>query len=213
MISAKTISKLALVMVSSLFVSACSVIGIRSGTAEPPFVALDRLGQIEIRSYGPLLAADTIVEGAEEDALNVGFSRLADYIFGNNSSARDIDMTVPVAKSSEQIAMTAPVVRESLEDGRYRIRFFMPSSYDLASLPQPNSREIEIVAIPEQQYAVIRYSGNYSITSSMERQNELLSAIAATPWQVSGPVSTWFYDPPWTIPWLRRNEAAVPISR
>jgi effector-binding domain-containing protein len=208
-----TLSRRALVAVSILFLSACSVIGIRSGTGEPPFVALEQLGQVEIRSYGPRLAADTIVESNEEEALDVGFSRLADYIFGNNSATQNIDMTAPVAQSSEQIAMTAPVVRESLEDGRYRIRFFMPSSYDLASLPQPNSDEVEIVAVPEQQYAVIRYSGNYSMATSKERQNELLSALAATPWRVSGPTSTWFYDPPWTIPWLRRNEVAVPISR
>jgi hypothetical protein len=22
----------------------------------------------------------------------------------------------------------------------------------------------------------------------------------------------WFYDPPWTLPWLRRNEVAVPVA-
>ena len=23
----------------------------------------------------------------------------------------------------------------------------------------------------------------------------------------------WFYDPPWTLSWLRRNEVAVPVER
>jgi len=26
-------------------------------------------------------------------------------------------------------------------------------------------------------------------------------------------VVDWFYDPPWTIPWARRNEVAVPVAR
>ena len=208
-----TVSKILLCALSMSALSACSVFGIRSGTDEPPFVAVEQVGALEIRRYGPRLAADTIVQGDEEDALNTGFSRLADYIFGNNAAAQNIDMTAPVAQSSMQIAMTAPVVRENLEDGRYRIRFFMPSSYDLSSLPKPNSADVEIVAVPEQEYAVVRYSGNHSMSASMERQEELLSQLASTPWRASGPASTWFYDPPWTLPWLRRNEVAVPISR
>jgi len=29
---------------------------------------------------------------------------------------------------------------------------------------------------------------------------------------VTGPVVDWFYDPPWTLPWVRRNEVAVPVA-
>ncbi len=213
MINAQIGLKLVPAVLSTLLVSACSVIGIRSGTGEPPYVALEQLGKMEIRSYGPRLAADTIVESTAEDALDIGFSRLADYIFGNNLPAQKIDMTAPVAHSAVQIPMTAPVVQESLREDRYRVRFFMPNNYDLDSLPQPNSDNVEIVAVPEQQYAVIRYSGNHSMATSTERERELLSALSTTPWKATGPASAWFYDPPWTIPWLRRNEVAVPINR
>lgn len=213
MINARTNLKLLPVVFSTLLLSACSVIGIRSGTDEPPYVALERLGEMEIRSYGPRLAADTIVESTAEDALDIGFSRLADYIFGNNLPAQKIDMTAPVAHSAAQISMTAPVVQESVQEGRYRVRFFMPDDYNLDSIPQPNSDDVEIVAVPEQQYAVIRYSGDHSMTTFMERESELLSALSTTPWKATGPVSAWFFDPPWTIPWLRRNEVAVPINR
>jgi hypothetical protein len=28
----------------------------------------------------------------------------------------------------------------------------------------------------------------------------------------TGPPFAWFYDPPWTIPVLRRNEVVVPVT-
>jgi hypothetical protein len=28
----------------------------------------------------------------------------------------------------------------------------------------------------------------------------------------TGPPAAWFYDPPWTIPMLRRNEVVVPVK-
>lgn len=213
MINARPSFELVPVLFSTLLLSACSVFGIRSGTEEPPYVALERIGELEIRSYGPRLAADTIVESTAEDALDIGFSRLADYIFGNNWPAQRIDMTAPVAHSAVQTPMTAPVVQESLQEGRYHVRFFMPDEYDLDSIPRPNSDDVAIVAIPERQYAVIRYSGDHSMTTFAERERELLSALEDTPWRTTGPVSAWLYDPPWTIPWLRRNEVAVSINR
>lgn len=43
-----------------------------------------RLDGVEIRHYGPRLAAETTVEASEERARNEGFRRLARYIFGAN---------------------------------------------------------------------------------------------------------------------------------
>jgi hypothetical protein len=40
----------------------------------------------------------------------------------------------------------------------------------------------------------------------------LLSKLQTTPYAPTGEVIDWFYDPPWTIPPLRRNEAAVPVA-
>jgi hypothetical protein len=35
--------------------------------------------------------------------------------------------------------------------------------------------------------------------------------LAGSGWQPAGAAEAWFYDPPWTIPALRRNEIAVPV--
>jgi hypothetical protein len=42
---------------------------------------------------------------------------------------------------------------------------------------------------------------------------ELEQALRATSWRASGPAVDWFYDPPWTLPMLRRNEVAVPVTQ
>jgi hypothetical protein len=36
--------------------------------------------------------------------------------------------------------------------------------------------------------------------------------LPATRWEAAGEPVAWFYDPPWTIPALRRNEVAVPVA-
>ena len=65
---------------------------------------------LEIRNYGPRIAAETTVFGDEDKALSDGFRRLAGYIFGGNHGSAKIAMTAPVARQSGQkIAMTAPV--------------------------------------------------------------------------------------------------------
>ena len=43
-------------------------------------------------------------------------------------------------------------------------------------------------------------------------QAALVDALDGTDWVAAGPPVGWFYDPPWTIPFFRRNEVAVPVA-
>ena len=97
---------------SALLLGACTVIGVRSGTERPPHAVIERLGPIEIRRYEARLAAETVVEGPEEEARSAGFRKLAAYIFGANRPAAKIAMTAPVEQ--QRIAMTAPVEQQTL---------------------------------------------------------------------------------------------------
>ena len=40
--------------------------------------------------------------------------------------------------------------------------------------------------------------------------SELDRVLEESNWRAVGEPTTLFYDPPWTIPFLRRNEVAVP---
>ncbi len=197
---------------SGLLLSACSVFGVRT-VEEPPHQVVRQLGPVEIRSYGPRLAAQVVVGGSEIGARSAGFRQLAAYIFGANRSRSTIAMTAPVAQSASQsIAMTAPVDQAPTADGKWLVRFYMPGNYTRDTLPVPNDPGVQIVEAPAQTVAVLRYSGIPTTAAGRDAATRLLAALEGSPYRAAGPVMGWFYDPPWTLPPLRRNEAAVAVE-
>lgn len=197
---------------SALALGACSVIGVRSGTEEPRFEVVERLGEVEIRRYAPRLAAETVVAAeSAEAARQEGFRRLAGYIFGGNQGQSRIAMTAPVTQGPQRIAMTAPVGQAATEGG-WAIRFFMRADATRDTLPVPNDPRVAIVEVPAETVAVLRYSGLPTAAAAETRRAALLAALDGRQWQPAGPAQDWFYDPPWTLPPARRNEAVVPVT-
>jgi hypothetical protein len=201
-----------LALASGLALGACSVIGIRSGTEEPAYTVVARAGPVEIRTYGPRIAAETTVDAPEEAARSAGFRRLAGYIFGANTTKAKIAMTAPVAtEASQTIDMTAPVAEARDAAGRWVIRFYMPHQWTMDTLPVPDNPAVHLVPVPPETIAVLGFSGSYGPETIKQRQQDLLRRLADMPWKATGGPMAWFYDPPWTLPWLRRNEVAVPV--
>lgn len=190
-----------------------SVVGIRIGTEEPHFVSEAHLGDVEIRRYGPRIAAQTAVQGSGQDARSAGFRRLAGYIFGGNNRKTSIAMTAPVAQHSEQIAMTAPVAQVRTTDGDSVIRFYMPSKWSMDLLPDPDDGLVTLVEVPGETCAVLRFSGDRSQHAVAAKTEELLEALRGSDFKPDGDPVAWFYDPPWTVPFRRRNEVAVSVVR
>ena len=190
------------------------MIGVRSGTEEPAFRLVERRGDIEIRAYGARLAAETTVAAADEmQARSEGFRRLARFIFGANQPAAILPMTAPVAQAGERIAMTAPVAAAGGGPDSWRIRFYMPAAYTPERLPRPNDPAVAIVTLTPEMVAVLRYAGVPTAAEAARQRATLLAGLAETGWQPVGAPFDWFYDPPWTLPGLRRNEAAVAVRR
>jgi len=206
-------------LVSGIALAACSVVGIRSGTEEPAYSVMANAGPVEVRGYGPRLAAETVIDADEEAARSAGFRRLAGYIFGDNQSKSQIAMTAPVAQSpvnpstsSQTIAMTAPVSQARDASGQWVVRFFLPREWTLDRLPTPADPAVHLVTVPAETIAVLGFSGDRGADAVHARQAELIGLLARSPWRVAGTPVAWFYDPPWTLPWLRRNEVAVPVA-
>jgi hypothetical protein len=197
------------VAASAVLLGACTVVGVRSGTEEPAFDSLGTEAGLEIRRYAARLAAETTVEADEMGARSQGFSRLAGYIFGGNAGASRIAMTAPVAQQGTRIAMTAPVAQASATEGHV-IRFFLPAP--LREPPVPNDTRVRIVEVPGEIVAVYRFTGSTAPDAVAAARARLLATLPATRWVAAGEPVTWFYDPPWTIPPLRRNEIAVPVA-
>jgi hypothetical protein len=199
-------------LVTGAALAACSVVGVREAE-EPRFAVVEHLGAVEVRQYGPRIAAETQVSGGEIDARGVGFRRLAGYIFGGNRSRTKLAMTAPVAQAKESIAMTAPVAQARDASGQWTIRFFMPAKYTMEMLPSPLDPAVQLVAVPGETLAVLRFAGSTSPDAVEAKQRGLLQALQGSAWQPAGAPVAWFYDPPWTLPPFRRNEVAVEVVR
>lgn len=196
--------------------SLLAVVGIRVGTEEPKYTRRQLTGTVEIRRYGQRIAAETTVVDDEDRARNVGFRRLAGYIFGGNHGEQTISMTAPVsqhsARDSQQIAMTAPVVQTAGPDGGWVIRFFMPAKWTAETLPVPNDDQVRIVTVAPETVAVLRFSGDRSPKAIAARVAELRQVLRDNAIEPTGEADAWFYDPPWTLPLRRRNEIAIPVG-
>lgn len=181
---------------------------------EPEYSLIEQSEEFELRSYAPMIVAETLVPGSMDAASSQGFRRIADYIFGNNTAAtgnnEKISMTAPVtmAPQSEKISMTAPVSLERTE-GRWRVQFVMPRQYTLDALPRPNNPAVTLREVPAKNFAVIRFSGfagEKKVAAKTAKLLEWLDGRAIEP--VGMPVLAR-YNPPWTLPFLRRNEVMV----
>jgi hypothetical protein len=192
-----------------------SIVGIRGGTEEPKYISTQLADGVEIRNYGPRIAAQTTIFDDEADpqaALSAGFRRLAGYIFGKNQRKTKIAMTAPVSQQpGERIAMTAPVAQAPAPGGSV-IRFFMPAEWSLEKLPSPVDDTVVLVTVPAETVAVLRFTGDRGPDAVKTRTTHLLKTLEGNGFKPTGAPFAWFYDPPWTLPFRRRNEVAVAVE-
>lgn len=181
---------------------------------EPSYEVVEKRSGYEIRRYDPYIVAEATVSGPYRDGLNDGFRIIADYIFGNNTAQQKIAMTAPVVEQpiSEKIAMTVPVIESPEEEGRI-IAFVMPSAYTLETLPIPNNSQVRIREVPDRYVAALRF-GWYPTEARVEnKKNTLKEALANDNIEMLGGISSAFYNPPFSMPLLLRNEVLVDIER
>jgi hypothetical protein len=181
---------------------------------QPSYEVIGAVGLIEIRQYGPRLAAEADmgagsgIEAEQESA----FMALAAFIFAQNRQGPEVAMTAPVTiEQAVPIAMTAPVAMEPGERGQV-MRFFMPAEYTLETLPRPGDDRVRIVTVPAQTLAVLRFSGEADDEQVVERKAELLAGLAGSGWETIGEPGFFGYDPPMTPLELRRNEVFVEVA-
>jgi hypothetical protein len=184
---------------------------------EPKFTLLEKEQSFELRAYEPKLIAEVLVDGDMSEASSKGFKLIADFIFGNNTAqsgkSEKISMTAPVAVKAlaEKISMTAPVGLQQSNQG-WRVYFVMPSQYTLQTLPIPNNPQVSIKLMPGQKFAVVRFSGLVSEEKMTIKQAELYQWLERKNLKALSNPELARYNPPWTLPFLRRNELMVAVE-
>ncbi len=203
----------AITVIASLSLIGCAMVGpVMSDVEQPDYEVLSSVNNIEVRQYDPMIIAEVEVQGKRKEAIGNGFRLLADYIFGNNSVQRKVAMTAPVQQqANEKIAMTAPVQQQSSGD-QWTVSFVMPAEYHLETLPKPNNEVIKLSQVPAKRFIAIRFSGRNSESTIAKYEKQLVQHIEANQIQTLGPPKYAFYNPPWTLPFLRRNEVMFEIN-
>lgn len=179
---------------------------------EPRYETEITEGAFEIRSYPSVIAASVQVAGNNEKSANNAFKILAGYIFGKNKGQTKIAMTTPVVQeaTSDKIAMTVPVTVER-QNMSMTMSFYMPSKFSLNTLPEPIDKRIKLTSIPSRRFAAIRFSGFATEKLCDQKEHKLKEWMVSHNLNPSGEPIRAFYNPPWSLPFLRRNEIWIPL--
>ncbi len=203
------------IILTALLTTSCSIVGIQS-EEQPNYEVIYTFGKKEIRAYKPYIIAETTVNGTFKEAQGQGFKILADYIFGNNTAKIKIAMTAPVIqkKQNEKMAMTAPVfMEESKNKKNWTMTFTMPSKYNMETLPKPNNSQVTIRQVPQKLMAASKYSGFWNEKKNLEKHSDLLRWMNKSEKYNAMPELIFAgYNPPWTLPFFRRNEVLVELE-
>ena len=178
----------------------------------PSYKVLQKEGGIELREYDPFIIAETVVDAPYDSAINAGFRRLANFIFGNNQSNSKIAMTAPVIHHQE-MSQSSPLGFVDVTDtGTHRVSFVMPLSMEMGQIPRPNRDGIELRTVEWGKVVVIRYSGYSSFDTVKEKSEQLKAYIKESNLEAVSPAMVAQYNSPWVMPLLRRNEVLVRVK-
>ena len=147
----------------------------------------------EIRNYSERLAIQ--VNYTNQDG---GFRRLFNYISGSNIDSTKINMTIPATQSNE--------------NGSKVMQFFLPSNFTKKNAPVPNDKELKLIIIEQGYYAVIKYSGRLTNKNFVKHKKILKDNLLKDNIEILSSAIRATYNGPFTIPFLRRNEAMFRIA-
>ena len=90
--------------------------------------------------------------------------------------------------------------------------FLLQQGYTLSKAPESLDSAILIQEIPDKKVATIRYTGSLSEQGIEEKSAELTDWLVQQHYKALSPPRSAAYDPPWTLPFLRRNEVHIDIE-
>lgn len=170
------------------------IVNIFTHTEQPKYYVIQSEDNIEIRRYSRYITAHTTLNGRYEKTLNLGFKTIAEYIFEGN-------------KKNMPIAMTAPVLHKQIGSNKWQTYFFMPSQYKMSDLPEPfDKKKIQLSEFKDKKFIAIRFSGLNSKENHAKYRKILMQYIEDNNIQILPDLYYAFYNPPWTLPFLKRNE-------
>jgi hypothetical protein len=158
----------------------------------PAYKVIKSFKNIEIRQYPSYFIAEVINNKNRNKAANEAFMTLFNYINGNNSTNERIPMTIPVEQTRQK--------------DHWKLSFITPSKYTLENIPKPEDEKIKIRKQEKSKRLVIRFSGLISDSNLNKNKQKLDDYVKENKIKVKSKAIYAFYNAPFTLPFLRRNE-------
>jgi hypothetical protein len=168
-------------------------------TEQQPYTVVSTHDGFEIREYPAYVLAQVDVVGDFMSAGNMAFSPLVRYISGNNTDG-------------QKMAMTAPVLQETVVGNKHTVSFVLPAGVDPASLPVPRDARVRAVPVAAHRAAVRMFGGRWNEARFKQNGEALIAAVRGAGLETQGDVYFARFDPPWKPGFLKKNEALIRLS-
>ena len=183
---------------SLCILSACSVFG-DVNVKVAPYEVIETDGAFEMRHYERLVLASTDTTDGM-DSVSAPFYKLFKYISGKNSK-------------TQKIAMTAPVFMDQSGQTTEAMSFVLPEGFSLATAPPPSDPAVKLTELSDYTVVAMSFSGFLNQKSISTHRNLLQNWIADRGLKIIGKAKAAGYNPPFTLPFLRRNEILIPVKK
>lgn len=181
---------------------------------EPAYHMEDIVGAVEIRRYAPALHAFVLSEATDNAALAEARQKLRSYIYGENGCRKKMDMTVPIYEAEgASHPFPAPRSVQDEADVGWTVAFFLSNNLAADEVPLPDDPAIALRDSPETLVAALRYRGNDTHERRGVAKRDLMQALSGSRWAADDQVYWARYDLAFAIPYLKRNEVHVRVSK
>lgn len=172
-------------------------------TERQEFKVIRAYDDFELREYLPCVLAEVKVSAKSSNPTSGAFASLFDYISQGN-------------KSSEKIAMTAPVITAQnavkAEADEWLVSFVMPSGATIGHLPDPNSSKVKLRQLDTEMCVARSFRGRASDDLARKVTEELRRDAAKADIALSNETRICRFDPPFKPGFFQYNEIVIPIK-
>jgi hypothetical protein len=169
-------------------------------TQRQEFKVLRTYKDFELREYLPCVLAEVKIAADYASAGTMAFGSLFQYISKGN-------------KSSQQIAMTAPVIAAQKTDtNEWFVSFVMPAGSTLADMPDPNDSRVVLRELGSEICIAASFRGRATEELAQRKEADLRAAAAKENITVSDETRICRFDPPLKPGVLQYNEIVIPAN-
>ena len=170
-------------------------------TERQEFKVLRTYEDFELREYLPCVIAEVKISAQYSTATSSAFASLFNYISKGN-------------KSSQKIAMTAPVITaqktDISESSEWYVSFVMPSGSTVGHLPHPNDSQVQLRELDTETCVAKSFRGRANDELSRKMVRELRASASKANIALSDETRICRFDPPFKPGFLQYNEIVIP---